>query len=63
MCANHLEVGLRVGRKEMAAPVLELSRIGSGDFNRPGSMCLMIVPALDDPILHKGELEFSLEGS
>lgn len=38
MCVDHLEVGLRVGGEEMAAPVLEVSRISGGDFNRSRTM-------------------------
>ena len=63
VCADHLEVGLRLGGEEMTAPVLEVSHIGGGDFSRSRTMCLMIISPLDDPMLHKGELEFSFEGS
>ena len=63
MCADHLEVGLRVEGEKMTAPVLEVSCIGGSDFIRCRTMCLMIVSPLDDPMLHKGELEFSFEDS
>ena len=51
MRANHLEVGLGVGRQQTAASVLEVSSIGSSNFDGSGSVSLLVVSVLGDSIL------------
>ena len=45
----------------MAASVLEVSSVGSSDFDGCGSVSLLVVSVLGDSILCQSALEFSFE--
>ena len=51
MCANHLEVGLGVGGQQMAASVLEVSSVGSSNFDGSRSVSILVISVLGDSIL------------
>ena len=45
----------------MAASVLEVSSVGSSNFDGSGSVSLLVVSVLGDSILCQSVLEFSIE--